>query len=182
MTQSLLLAAPNTDMAPVTEGAVVGPVNARSAMAERHLRGDIAELLFCIAARERGYGVKWMQGNCKGYDVIIERYGQKPLFVQVKCSNPKPGNNWYAVSNNVGGVVYAPHAYDALALYMWDRGEWVFYTREDLGNRTATTYTPPEMRRQATGSGSPPARSPNNWHLLDEVAESLTAHQKSFNP
>ena len=181
MTQPLLLAMPDSDIAPVAEDAVVACEDAQARLeksVEQKLRADIAELLFCIEARKRGYEVKWMSGGCKGYDVILERDGVRPMFVQVKHTflrEQAQGGSWfYKIKNGVAGKTYANNSYDVLAVYMWDRGEWVFYTRGELGNRSETTYTPPELRKVATSKSACAPRDPNNWHLLDEVAAQLS--------
>ena len=185
MTQPLLLAMPDSEFAPVTQDAVVGVVPDEEAWqrlekkVEANKRSKIAELLFCLKLVELGYEVKWMQGNCKDYDVILERNGMRPIFVQVKYSVWKTSNKCYNIFNCTSGrnKVYSATAYDVLAVYLWDRNEWVLYTRAELGNRVGTSYTPPELRRAAVRSHAPDARDPNNWHLLDEVAESLLATQ-----
>jgi hypothetical protein len=98
MTQPLLIATLGSNMAPVTQGAVIENLldeeaqNRREKQAEKITRSKIAELLFCLKATELGYEVKWMQGNCKGYDIILERAGMRPMFVQVKYSLAKPAN------------------------------------------------------------------------------------------
>jgi hypothetical protein len=43
---------------------------------------------------------------------------------------------------------------------------------QDLNGRAAMSYNPEADHH----------RNPNNWHLLDEVAESLTANQQSLTP
>lgn len=185
MTQPLLLAVPDSDIAPVTEGAVAeaAPDKAERLrkIKEIDTRSKIAELLFLRRGVELGYNVKWMQGNCKNYDIILERDGMRPLFVQVKYAVPTLGN-YYNICNCSGDKsrAYSSMAYDVLAVYLWDRGEWVLYTRAELGNRTFTTYTPPEHRQMAVRSNAPDARDPDNWDLLNQVAESLTANQNSF--
>ena len=186
MTQPLLLAMPDSEFAPVTEGAVVdvAPDEAaqdrREKQAEKIRRSKTAELLFCLKAVELGYEVKWMQGQCKGYDIILERRGMRPMFVQVKSSGTQVGRSDYFIRNCTEGVIYDAAAYDLLAVHLHDRNEWVLYTRAELGNRMSTSYMPAEFRQYAARSRACDARDPNNWHLLDEVAESLTANQKPF--
>ena len=184
MTQAIFAIA-DSDMAPVTEGAVVAQPpdevsqDRREQQAERVRCSKIAELLFLQKAIELGYEAKWMHGNCKNYDIILEREGMRPMFVQVKYALSGKNNKYYQIFNKVRGslTAYSLTAYDVLAVYLWDRGEWVLYTRAELGNRQATTYTPPEHRLLSVKSNAPDARDPNNWHLLDEVAESLTPTQ-----
>jgi hypothetical protein len=194
MTQPALFATPDSDMAPVSEcNAMESPADKDAQArcdknAEQKMRGDIAELLFCLGARQLGYRFKLLGSNCEGYDVILERADMRPMFVQVKhglLKEERRGTSTsrrYFVQNNKQGRLYSRTAYDVLAFYMWERNEWLFYTREELGNRTATSWTPPELSSRPSPSYAPDARNSNNWHLLDEVAESLTAHQKSFTP
>lgn len=183
MTQPLLLAMPDSDIAPVTEDAVVdvAPDEAaqdrREKQAEKIRRSKTAELLFCLKAVELGYDVKWMQGQCKGYDIILERRGMRPMFVQVKSTGPQAGRSDYFIRNCTEGVIYDAAAYDVLAVHLYDRNEWVFYTRSELGNRTSTSYMPAEFRQYAARNRACNARDPNNWSILDEVAESLTVTQ-----
>jgi hypothetical protein len=51
-----------------------------------------------------------------------------------------------------------------------DTGRWVFYMRQELGNRVGTTYLPPELRKTAVSRAAPSPRDPDNWELLDQVA------------
>ena len=109
----------------------------------------------------------------------------RPMFVQVKHAFLTTGRNYgagkfYDICNAKNGAVYSSTAYDVLAVYLWDRREWVLYSRAELGGRHGTTFTPPELRLRAVRGSGCDARDPNNWHLLDEVAESLTANQKPF--
>lgn len=177
MTQSVLFATPDSDIAPATEDAAIQPADARDRKDEEQQRGDIAEWLFCIAARERGYRVRHLGGGCKGYDVILERDGLRPMFVQVKHTllRTNDGSRFYRISNNVAGKTYDLSAYDILAVYMWDRGDWVFFTRSELGDRGSTSYTPPELRMRQARSHACDNRAPNNWELLDALTASLCA-------
>jgi hypothetical protein len=183
MTQPLLLAMPDSEFAPVTEDAVVGVApdeaaqDRREKQAEKIRRSKTAELLFCLKAVELGYDVKWMQGDCKNYDIILERPGMRPMFVQVKSAGTQASRSDYVIRNSTEGVVYDAVAYNVLAVHLYDRNEWVLYTRSELGNRMSTSYMPAEFRQYAARNRAPDARDPNNWHLLNEVAESLTLTQ-----
>jgi hypothetical protein len=59
---------------------------------------------------------------------------------------------------------------------MWDRDQWLVYSRAELGNRTNTSYVPPELRRIArksstgTHGGAIADRQPDNWELFDQLA------------
>jgi hypothetical protein len=148
MTQPLLLAMPDSDIAPVTEDAVVDVAPDEEAWqrfekkVEVNKRSQIAELLFLHKGIELGYDVKWMQGSCKNYDIILERNGMRPMFVQVKHAFLTTGRNYgagkfYDICNAKNGAVYSSTAYDVLAVYLWDRREWVLYSRAELGGRMA---------------------------------------------
>jgi hypothetical protein len=173
-------------MAPVTEGAAIdGLRNERSA--ETRLRADIAELLFCIEARKRGYRVRLLGGNCQGYDVILEKDDMRPLFVQVKhgflLTNVRQNRNcqYYKIPNTTGGsgCAYGPHSYDVLAFYMWDRKQWLLFRRCEFGSRKGVCWVPPEIRQRARNTTAKlDDRNPDNWLLLDQVA--AIRSQESF--
>ena len=179
MTQALLIATPDSDLAPVTQDAVVGipcaKLPARNFEQEKR-RADITEWLFCIAARERGYRAKHFGSQCKGYDVILERDGMRPIFVQVKygvlhrvSDNQLTGA--YQIWNCSRGKIYDHAAYDILAFYMWDREEWLLFQRNEFGNQSSARYLPPEWRRTPRKSAAHlDDRNPDNWELLDQVA------------
>jgi hypothetical protein len=173
VTQPILFAVEGGEHSPVTEGATNGDARNHE---DEFVRGDLAELMFCVEARKRGYWVKWMQGNCKGYDVILERDGMRPMFVQVKhlFRQKHKGCHQYKVPNTAGrSRVYSLTAYDVLACYLWDRDQWVFYMRKELGARCATSYMPAEYRRRRQRSHALSHRQPDNWDLIEEVAASL---------
>jgi hypothetical protein len=179
VTQPILFAIEDGEHALAHEGAAA---DRREKQAEKIRRSKIAELLFCLKATELGYDVKWMQGNCKGYDIILDRAGMRPMFVQVKYSLAKPANiggdsKYYDINNSAHGTRYDRTAYDVLAVYLWDRNEWVLYTRDELGNRIGAKYTPPDLRIRAVRPSACDARDPNNWELLDALAESSPTNQ-----
>ena len=180
MTQPVLFAVEDGERSPVTVGATVQHPQNMDALdrvgkaAERRKRSQIAEVLFLKKAIEIGYAVKWMQGDCKNYDIILERPGMRPMFVQVKSTGTQAGRSDYFIRNSTEGVVYDAVAYDVLAVHLYDRNEWVLYTRSELGNRTSTSYMPAEFRQYTARSRACDARAPDNWSLLDDVAESLT--------
>jgi hypothetical protein len=180
MTQPVLFAVEDGEHSLVTVGATVqhpqntDALNHVAKAAERRKRSQIAEVLFLKKAIEIGYAVKWMQGDCKNYDIILERPSMRPMFVQVKSAGTQAGRSDYVIRNSSENVVYDAVAYDVLAVHLYDRNEWVLYTRSELGNRTATSYLPAEFRQYAARSRACDARTPDNWSLLDDVAESLT--------
>jgi hypothetical protein len=174
MTQPVLFATPDSDMAPVTEGAVV----ASALKKDSSRKSAIVQRLFEIAALERGYELSVNIECGKDFDVIIRLPGGRPVVIQVKaaCWDVR---GFYKISNSsrVTGI-YSSSAYDVLAVYLQDRKQWLFYFRAELGNRTSTTYTPRDLRqrprRSFSGShGEVVAdRDPDNWSLIDQVAAS----------
>ncbi len=148
------------------------------------VRADIAELLFCIEARKRGYRVRLLGGFCQGYDVILERDDMRPLFIQVKhgflVSDGRQNRRCqsYSIHNTGGsGRTYGPHSYDILAFYMWDREQWLFFRRCEFGNRVKARWLPPEVRQRARSANAKlDNRRPDNWDLLHNVAKSLTIY------
>jgi len=150
----------------------------RSLLKNDVAKGAIVERRFEIAAMERGYEVAVNFGGGKDFDCMVRRVGGRPVVVQIKTGDWR--GTAYRIRNQSGGRVYSPDAYDVLAVYLCDREQWVFYLRAELGNRSATSYTPPDIRRKKRGElcgrhgGLPPDRNPDNWELLDEVAQSFT--------
>jgi len=136
--------------------------------------GDVSEFEFCRQATLHGWRARHMSGAEPNYDVIISRVGSRSVFVQVKRAYWDTDRNAYRIRNKGGSGIYSPCAYDILAAHMEDIDKWVFYTRAELGNRSQTTYTPPHLRTSAVSRSAPPPRNPDNWDLLDEVAQSFT--------
>ena len=142
--------------------------------------GDIGELAFEIEAQKRGWLVASCRGKCRDIDAIVKRPNLlRPVSVQVKtgCLDRKAGG--YKITNGTNGKLYSAQAYDVLAAYLPDRDQWLFYTRAELGNRMKTSYLPSELRvisrKSCYGAhgGTTPDRDPDNWELLDEVAQSF---------
>lgn len=176
MTQSVLFATPDSDIAPVTEDAAVDCAPKR----DDWRKGAIVERLFEIAALERGYEISVNIGGGKDFDYIVRFPGQRPVVVQIKTGWFWPLKNCYQIYNRASSGLYSINAYDVLAVFLADRNQWLFYSRAELGNRTLTTYMPRELRERARKSftashgESVADREPNNWSLLDEVAASLS--------
>lgn len=162
MTQSLLLAIPDSDISPVTEGAVFDRL-----LTDKQ-KGDIAEKAFDLAASLRRYTVCRPSGEVPDFDFIVMHPSGVWIVVQVKWAT-KEGSR-YKVPNNSGGVLYSAEAYEVLAVYLPDLNRWVFYTRAELGNRIKTAFIPAADRRRAAKSSAPDHREMDNWSLLDEVA------------
>ncbi len=190
MTQPVLFAVTDGEHSEVTEGGTVVPpsnVDRCDEKAEERKRGDIAEYLCAIELTRRGYTCNVMGSGCKGFDVIADRSDIRPQFVQVKHGFYSE-RGYYSIFNNKAGRLYGANAYDFLAFYMWDREQWVIYSRAELGNRLVTSYTPPETRQRARKSTTGIAdRQPNNWELFDQLAmansqESVGVTQQMSDP
>ena len=172
MTQPVLFATPDSDIAPATEDAVVG-VNSSD------YKGKVSEAAFAYQAVLRGWEVI-DAGGAADYDRIIKRPSTRSMLVQVKRAYRDEARTLYVVNCSrsrkgaSGRVQYSTTAFDILAVHLADVDQWVFYTRVELGNRTRATYILPHERKNKTSIIACDARDPNNWHLLDEVAASLS--------
>jgi hypothetical protein len=170
----VILALTDSHAALVTEGA--------SVCMSPHVKGRISEMAFALEATRRGWDVCAPSAGMDDYDFIIKRPQMRPVVVQVKWSTLiiKGNSRGYNIRAANPKRIYSGSAFDVLASHLPDVNMWVFFRRAELGERTKTTYTLPMDRRLRIKSHALAPRNPNNWHLLDEVAESLTAHQKSF--
>jgi hypothetical protein len=143
-------------------------------------KGTIVERRFEIEVLERGYEVAMHSGGGKDFDYIVRLPGGRPVVVQVKTGVWDITRGCYQIENHSCGRIYSADAYDVLAVYLPDRKQWLLYTRAELGNRLKTTYNPPELRKRLRKThcgmhGEMMAdREPDNWDLLNDVAESLT--------
>lgn len=158
----MIFATPDSDMAPITEGA------AFDARLTDKQKGDIAEKAFDLAASLRRYTVCRPSGEVPGFDFIVMHPSGAWIVIQVKWAT-KEGSR-YKVPNNSNGVLYSADAYEVLAVYLPDLNRWVFYTRAELGNRIKTAFIPAADRRRAAKSSAPDHREVENWNLLDEFA------------
>jgi len=172
MTQPLLIAMPDSDIAPVTEGAAIEALAINSELA-----GDAVEFELCKQLSLRGWNARHMGGKHPGYDVIATKPEYRGMFVQAKTAFAY--EDAYMIKNKSGEKIYGANAYDVLAAYLPDVNGWAFFLRKEIGNRQGFRYA---RQKRCMRADAIPYRAPNNWHLLDEVAESLTAHQKSFTP
>ena len=174
MTQPLLLAMPDSDIAPVTTDAIIHVVS-------RNDKGRISELEFEKQATLRGWSVATPRAGAKDFDCIIKRPTTRPLVIQIKkATSVRSGQSFYITCcqkpPNQPAKPYSAQAFDVLAAHLYEPDEWIFYKRSELGQRTTTSYTHDHLRATIKKSACD-ARDPNNWHLLDEVAESLTPTQ-----
>ena len=174
MTQPLLIATLDSDMAPVTEdGIIVCPDAAErwARAAEQLARADIAEFRCAEQLTQRGYSCTVLGGRFKGFDIIADREDIRPQHVQVKHGFLLADNRYIIVNRRGDGQVYSPTAYDILVYYMWDRDQWLVYGRAEFGDMSGISYMPPDLRKNVRYRRSGPAdRDPNNWELFDQLA------------
>jgi hypothetical protein len=137
-------------------------------------RGGLSEIAFELDAMKRGWLVAAARGSGRDFDYILKRpHLIRPVSVQVKYARWKQNaaGSWhYAIKCSRRLGAYSPTAFDILAAHLGDTGRWVFYMRQELGNRVGTTYLPPELRKTAVSRAAPSPRDPDNWELLDQVA------------
>lgn len=154
-------------------------------------RGGLSEIAFELDAIKRGWLVASARGSGRDFDYILKRpHLIRPVSVQVKYARWRKNatGSWhYAIKCNRRLGAYSPTAFDILAAHLGDTGAWVFYTRQELGNRTGTTYLPPQLRKTAVSRAAPSPRDTDNWELLDQVAapdcqESLGVGQPLSDP
>jgi hypothetical protein len=166
---------PYSDIAPAAQGTTFDP-----RLTDKQ-KGDIAEKAFDLSASLRRYTVCRPSGEAPGFDFVVIHPDGALIVIQVKWAS-KEGTR-YKIANNSNGVRYGESAYQVLAVFLPDLNRWIFYTRAELGTRTQTTFTPAADRRRAAKLSACDHREMDNWHLLDEVAESLTANREtSFTP
>ena len=179
MTQPILFAVEDGEHSPVTEDAAIEHPSKK----DLTRKGAIVERLFEIAALERGYEVAANIGGGKDFDYIIKAPEGRPIVVQIKTGWVHPVRGHYDIHNGTNSGIYSLSAYDVLAVYLPDRKQWLFFSRRELGSRCKTSYTPREARSQTRKSrngahGETVAdRDPDNWELLDALAESPTANR-----
>lgn len=180
MTQAVLFATPDSDIAPVTQDAIVGLNLGQRDYEQEKLRGKIAELRCCEQIARLGWHYTMMGNGHSGYDIIAERENTALQRIQVKHGFLRPppsgrkGAPFYKICNHKSGKIYGPAAYDFLVFYMYDRDQWLVYHRTEIGSRHDVIWIPPDLRRGLARPGSVPQRNPNNWELLNEMAASLS--------
>jgi hypothetical protein len=175
MTQPLLLAMPDSEFAPVTEDA------AMDLSVSSNSKGNISEKLFEVGALRRGWSVATNSAGAEDFDHVIKRRWQaRGVVVQTRMAflGIINGKLRYKVGFlKTDGSRYSETAFDVLAVHLPDTDEFIFFTRVEIGARKGTTYTRREQLSRACNSSAMDFRDPNNWHLLNEVAESLTPTQ-----
>ena len=172
MTQPLLLAMPDSDMAPVAEGATFGVVLSCVD------KGDLSEDAFDMEAKRRGWLVAYGRGKGRDFDTIVKRPNLvRPVTVHTRRAQWDDKQNSYQVSCTTASGLYSETAFDVLAVHLFDVDQFVFFLRSEIGSRTNFRYMPAHLRKYKQYANSIPYRDPNNWRLLDEVAESRTPTQ-----
>ena len=163
MTQAIF-AIPDSDIAPATERAVIELSDSR--------KGDLAEAILIAGCIRRGYEVFKAFGNDHSSDYVLIRDDAR-VMTQVKTASIDERGD-YTISTKRGrGLTRLPYGrgdFDVLVAYLPDRDALVFWTFDEICGRQNVRYNPSRHRQ------------PSNWEILNQVAESLTAHQKSFTP
>jgi hypothetical protein len=163
MTQAIL-AIPDSDMAPVTQHAVIELSDSR--------KGDLAEALFIAGCLRRGHQVFKAFGNDHASDYVII-CANAPVMTQVKTATIDERGDYTISAKRGRGPTTRPYGrgdFDVLVAYLPDRDALVFWTFDEICGRQNVRYNPARHRQ------------PSNWETLNQVAESLAAHQKSFTP
>ena len=181
MTQPILFAMEDDERSLVTEGAFV----MSSARA-----GDDSELAFERAALQRGWRVCAPKGAAEEFDYIVKRRGGRPVVVQVKraaMQHSKESNYNIRCCKTRGPrasagvsarrIPYEVGAFDVLAAHLPDLDKFVFFTLGEINGRTSVGYTPPDRRQNRRQQRAVAARDPDNWELIDAIAESSTANR-----
>ena len=130
--------------------------------------GNVHEAAFIYFATDRSWEVYGASvGNDQSADKIVTKPGVKATTVQIKTGTIEAGRKGYAISvtRGKGGTKrsYAKHDFDVLAVYLPDRKQFAFWTYDQVAGRKTIRYNPDIHF------------APDNWDLLDNVAESLTA-------
>jgi hypothetical protein len=131
-------------------------------------KGAHAELLFCAEAGARGYTIFTPLVGSPKADVCI-KMGQGPYVgIQVKraCFNTQ-ADGFYKVHTSARQKRYSTGDFDVLAAYLPDRNVFVFWRLEEVSQYGQISYSPGRHR------------DPDNWELLDDVAQSpiLSGHR-----
>lgn len=142
-------------------------------------KGKISEAAFALAAVIRGWDVLTPPVDAGDYDCIIKRHDTRPIAIQIKMAKRHHTFRSYNIRCCRGGgknqnLPYRNTAFDILAVHLSDIDKWVFFTREEIGNRLGTSYIVPSERKKTPKHFAISDRSPNNWELIDHFAQSLT--------
>lgn len=131
-------------------------------------KGELAETLFIAGAMVHDWEIFTPFGHAQTADLCLVRPGSRPITVQVKTAGRDSTQAGYHIKTARGCSVksaYQHGDFDVLAAYLPDCNQFVLWTFAEIRSRLTVRYHP-EKHRQ-----------PGNWHLLDEVAESLTPTQ-----
>jgi hypothetical protein len=185
VTQPVLFAVQDGEHSAVAEGGM---------QLSKSDKGDLSEMLFEIEAMTRGWLVASARGKGRDFDIILKKPQGRPVVVQVKrCGRPKKSNGSTYYINcgrkdySQGIIPYHKFAFDVLAVHLADTQQFVFFSRQEIGDRTRASFTPPNERKTAPQNRALEPRQPDNWELLDQVAamysqESLGVAQPMSHP
>jgi len=154
VTQPLLLATPDSDIAPVTEGCIV---------LSDSRKGDLAEAILIAGCIRRGFEVFKAFGNDHSSDYVLICNAAR-VMAQVKTATLDERGD-YTISTKRGrGLTRRPYArgdFDVLVAYLPDRDALVFWSFDDICHRQNVRYNPARHRQ------------PGNWEVLNKVAAQL---------
>ena len=128
-------------------------------------KGASAELLFCAVAGAKGYEIIIPWGHSSTVDVWMRKPPYRPMSVQVKTATLIASGYHISVKRATAGGRPRPYEkgdFDVLAAWLPDIEQFVLWTFDDIKGRITICYNPARHRQ------------PDNWELLDDVAESLT--------
>jgi hypothetical protein len=149
------------------ESGFHAPVARSAGTLSSNRKGEIAETLFIAGAMVHDWEVFVPFGHAQTTDVCIVKPRKAPVKVQVKTAAlAEAGGYQIGTQKSSGGkkkhMAYQAGDFDVLAAYLQDLNQFVFWAAEDIINKQTVRYCPTRHRQ------------PNNWELLNDVAESLT--------
>jgi hypothetical protein len=122
-------------------------------------KGEVCELNFAAAARERGFRVFLPVGHSGAVDMVILHEGQSPRTVQIKKAQHDPGYARYKCTLRrrkfATSRSYRKGDFDVLAMAAGDHG-FIFYPIEEIAGSKSVTWYPDRSRAR-----------PWNWEILE---------------
>ncbi len=103
-------------------------------------RGHLAELLFAVEAKRRGFVVLTTGGDNAAFDVVLYTPNGNFLKVQIKsCLQKERTRDRHTFSVKRGGLhhhrTYQASEIDIMALYAFDVEEWHFIPVSQIGTK-----------------------------------------------
>lgn len=103
-------------------------------------RGHLAELLFAVEAKRRGYVVLTTGGDNAAFDLVLYTPDGNFVKVQVKsCLGKEKTRDRHTFSVKRGGEkqhrIYKASEIDVMALYSYDNQQWYFIPIAEIGTK-----------------------------------------------